>query len=100
MGVAYSAVPQGDVEKVKELLRVKPSMAALEDKDGATPLMFASNKGHKDVRVGGAVCDWFMVIVWGVWFQVCEVLLEAKAEVNTKDKKYGWTALMHATHYK
>ena len=32
--------------------------------------------------------------------QVCEALLRSKAEVNTKDKKYGWTAIMHATHLK
>lgn len=43
----------GNVEKVKEMLALKPSMAALEDKDGATPLMYASNKGHKAVRGWG-----------------------------------------------
>ena len=35
------------------MLGLKPSMAALEDKDGATPLMYASNKGFKDVSGEG-----------------------------------------------
>lgn len=39
----------GNVIKVKEVLSQKPNMANIEDKDGATPLMFASNKGHTEV---------------------------------------------------
>ena len=87
---------------MEEILQLKPSMAAIEDKDGAMPLMFASNKGHKKVRTslqrGGVLCDILVCVC--VCLQVCEVLLEAGAEVNRKDKKYGWTALMHATHSK
>lgn len=39
----------GHVDKVKDMLGQKPSMVTIEGKDGATPLMFASNKGHKEV---------------------------------------------------
>lgn len=35
---------------MEEILQLKPSMATIEDKGGAMPLMFASNKGHKKVR--------------------------------------------------
>lgn len=45
----------GNVSKVKELLSEKPSLACIVDKDGATPLMFASNKGYKDVGVTIAI---------------------------------------------
>ena len=40
------------MSKVLEVLTEKPNMANIEDKDGATPLMFASNKGHCQVRRG------------------------------------------------
>ena len=39
----------GNVKKVTQILCQKPGMANIEDKGGATPLMFASNKGHCQV---------------------------------------------------
>lgn len=53
------------------MLALKPSLAGLQDKDGATPLMYASNKGHKEVGggCGYAVpcrCDAVVVMVTGV----------------------------------
>ena len=41
----------GTVAKVNEMLTQKPNLANIEDKDGATPLMYASNKGHSAVSV-------------------------------------------------
>jgi len=40
----------GHTERVAEILAQKPAMANIQDKDGATPLMFASNKGHCEVH--------------------------------------------------
>jgi hypothetical protein len=45
----------GNESKVLEVLSQKPDMANIEDKDGATPLMFASNKGRCQVRAGPGV---------------------------------------------
>ena len=39
----------GHLHKVRDMLKEKPSLSTIEGKDGATPLMFASNKGHKEV---------------------------------------------------
>ena len=39
----------GEVKKVGEMLSRKPSLARITDQDGATPLMFAANKGHVEV---------------------------------------------------
>ena len=38
---------------MNDMLRVKASLVQMEGKEGVTPLMLASNKGHKEVR-GGA----------------------------------------------
>ncbi len=60
-----------------ELLAFKRTLVSLRDKDGATPLIFAANKGHREV---------------------CLALLNAGADVNAQDSVHGWTALMQATH--
>ena len=39
----------GEVGRVREMLDQIPSLAHIVDKDGATPLMFAANKGHVEV---------------------------------------------------
>ncbi len=49
--MCYAAGVSGCVERVQEMLQLKPSLATIEDKDGVMPLMFASNKGHKKVRL-------------------------------------------------
>ena len=90
----------GNVAKVTEILASKRELASSADKDGLTQLMFAANKGSKEVsqllvsgigRTGAS-----HLLIW----QVCEVLLGAGAEVNACDGKNGWTALMLATHKK
>ena len=103
MGVACSfstlllSVFSGNAAKVGELLREKGALVQMEfNKDGVTALMLASNKGHKEVKGHQVTMLSQSACVW----QVCEILLQSKAEVNLKDRKYGWTALLHATHYK
>ena len=44
------------MEKVEEMLREKSALVKMEVKDGVTPLMLASNKGHKQVK-GGKVLN-------------------------------------------
>ena len=40
----------GNLTKVKEALERSKKLPYVRDKDGATPLMFAANKGHIEVR--------------------------------------------------
>jgi ankyrin repeat protein len=49
------------------------------DEDGATPLMFASMRGH---------------------LNVAQLLIEKGANIDIQDKISGWTALMQATYYR
>jgi ankyrin repeat protein len=45
----HNAAGDGDLEKVKALLKSNPDMLFLRDKNGCEPLHFAAYKGHNDV---------------------------------------------------
>ncbi len=70
-GEIHDAAVNGDVEKVKALLKDNPSLVASKDDSGRTPLHRAALIGHKGV---------------------VELLLANKTEINAKDN-YGRTAL-------
>ena len=49
-GEIHDAARAGDLEKVKALLKTNPDLVFTnDDKFGGTPLVFAAEKGHKDV---------------------------------------------------
>ena len=70
-GEIHDATVNGDLEKVKALLKDNPSLVTSKDDSGRTPLHRAALIGHKGV---------------------VELLLANKTEVNAKDN-YGRTAL-------
>ncbi|MGP8200312.1 MAG: ankyrin repeat domain-containing protein [Limisphaerales bacterium] len=67
----HDAAKNGDLEKVKGLLKANPDLVSSKDDDGMTALHLAAMKGHKDV---------------------VELLLTNKADVNAKNN-YGATPL-------
>ena len=72
----HDAAKDGDLEKVKALLKDNPDLVFSKDNDGTTPLHYAAFNGHKDVA---------------------ELLLANKADVNAKDNN-GATPL-HAAAF-
>jgi hypothetical protein len=71
----HEAAKNGDLEKVKALLKDNPDLAFNKDIDGATPLHYAASNGHKDLTA---------------------FLLASKADVNAKAKN-GATPMHLAT---
>ncbi|CAE7031879.1 TANC1 [Symbiodinium natans] len=69
-----AACELGDVAVMRRLLRLRPALAEQTDELGVSPLMFAAS--------GGSLA-------------ACEVLLEAKAALETRNP-LGWTALTWA----
>ena len=67
-GEIHDAAAAGDLEKVKALLKDKHNLVFSKDSHGATPLLLAVSRGHKEVA---------------------EVLLANKAEVNAKNNEGG-----------
>ena len=65
-GEIHDAAKDGDLEKVKALLKTNPDLVTSKDTDDRTPLHFAAHEDHK---------------------AVAELLLENKANVNAKDDK-------------
>lgn len=61
---ASEAARDGDLEKVKELLKDDPNLVSSKDESGSTPLHYAAGHGHKDIA---------------------ELLVASKADVNAKD---------------
>src|SRR6266478_249224 len=61
----YYAAANGDLDKVKALLKDNPDLVSSKDKDGYTPLHLAAVEGHTDV---------------------VKYLLAGKADVNALDK--------------
>src|ERR1039458_1585983 len=104
-GEIHDAAPNGDLEKVKALLKDKPDLVYGKDENyGATPLHLASMEGHRDVaelllsskaEVNAKDNNGWTPLHWaaaGGHLDVAELLLAGKAEVNAKDK-YGQTPL-------
>ena len=75
-GTFHEAAEDGDLEKVKALLKGNPRLVFRKDDEGQTPLHVAASKGHKDVA---------------------KLLMDYKADVNAR-KKYGDTPLHYAAH--
>ncbi len=73
-GKIHDAAGNGDLEKVKALLKDNPNLVFSKDNGGETPLHWAADGGHKDVA---------------------ELLLANKAEVNAIDNN-GRTPLHYA----
>ena len=65
------AAQNGDLKKVKSLLKANPDLVFTKDTSGHTPLHEAAYNGHN---------------------QVVELLLASKADINAKDGR-GYTAL-------
>ena len=66
----FQAVEEGDAERVRELLQASPALANARDEQGATPLHIAAFHGVRDVAA---------------------VLIEAGADVNARDARFGAT---------
>ena len=75
-GEIHDAAKNGDLEKVRALLKANPDLANSKDDTGETPLHFATGKGSKEI---------------------VELLLTNKADVNVKDKA-GETPLHYAAY--
>lgn len=69
----------GDEELVSHILDEDSSHCNVTSKDGATPLMIAAMLGH---------------------VKIAELLIHKGADVNHKESKSGWTALMQATFHR
>jgi len=70
------AAKSGDTDRVKELVRMDPSLMSVRDSDGSTPLHCACWKGHESVVA---------------------VLLKAGADVNAENANEHWgTTPLHA----
>ena len=76
LGEIHNAARDGDLEKVKALLKDNPDLVFSKDTNGTTPLHWAAINGHKDVA---------------------SLLLANKAAVNAKDNS-GNTRCM-TRHY-
>jgi ankyrin repeat protein len=76
-GEIHDAARDGDLGKVKALLKTGPDLVSGKDDFSRTPLHYAAQYGHR---------------------AVAELLLSNKAEVNAKDN-YGQTPLHYAAQY-
>src|SRR5262252_4002750 len=50
-GEIHDAARDGDAEKVKLLLAANPALALSTDASGATPLIWAVTRGHKEITI-------------------------------------------------
>src|SRR5437762_2253717 len=67
-GEIHDAVREGDLEKVKMLLKANPDLVNAKDEDGLMPLHCAAEEGSKEMM---------------------ELLLAYKADVNAEDDEGG-----------
>jgi ankyrin repeat protein len=112
-GAAYSEetflheVKTGNREKVETFIRAGININA-KDKDGATPLMIASEKGDTEMtRVllkdgadpNASDVDGYTALMFASYsgnLEIARLLVGSGADVDARDKD-GWTALMFAS---
>jgi len=72
----FRAVKAGNIERVRELLVLDPSLVHARDGDASTPLHYAAWKGHADL---------------------VDVLVDAGADIQAHNENYHWgTTPLHA----
>jgi hypothetical protein len=103
-GEIQEATKQGDLEKVKALLKENPALAFSKDDTGWTPLHLAAQKGFREIaelllankaRVNAKSKRGDMPLHWAAvngHKEVARLLLANKADVNAHDNG-GWTPL-------
>jgi hypothetical protein len=74
----FAAVRAGDLERVAQILGPHPDAAAARDADGATPLHYAAESGHREI---------------------VRALLDAGADINARDGRFGATPAGWAIEY-
>ena len=104
----HKAAREGDLEKVKTVLKRNPDMVFSKDSDGRTPLHWSAEHGHKAVvdlllfkkadvnaKTNNGMTP--LLVATGVWCQkaAVELLLANQADVNAKSND-GTTPLHHA----
>lgn len=109
-GAIHDAALDGDLEKVKSLLKANPDLVNSKNKNGRTPLYLAASKGHKDVAelllANKAQVDAkdnfditpLSIAVEGGYKDIAVLLLAHKADVNGKDWM-GFTPLHEAATF-
>jgi hypothetical protein len=74
----FAAVASRDTARVREFLSSDPTLVRARDDEGATPLHLAAEQGHRDV---------------------VKLLLEAGADINARDDRFGATPTGWAIEY-
>jgi hypothetical protein len=74
----FNAVRSGEAEKVQSVLERHPESAMSRDADGATALHYAAENGHQEIVV---------------------LLLDAGADINALDARFGATPAGWAIEY-
>jgi hypothetical protein len=106
----HDAAKNGDLEKVRVLLKDNPDSVSSKGNDDWTPLHFAASKGHREVAVllltsnadVNATTKWsgmpLHVAARNGHNEVVELLLTSKADVNAKAIAGGTPLLWAAEH--
>ena len=74
----FSAVESGSIGRVRELLTSDPALARVKDDEGATPLHYATENGHRDI---------------------VNLLQETGADINARDDRFHATPTGWAIEY-
>ena len=101
----HDAARDGNLGIVKALLKDKPSLVYVKDKQGATPLHWAANKDVAELllasgaNVNAKDNNSLTPLHWAALdghADLAEILLASKAQVNAKNDAIGYTALHFA----
>ncbi|MHB9037459.1 MAG: ankyrin repeat domain-containing protein [Armatimonadota bacterium] len=95
----HVAAAKGDAVKIEKLLKAKPALVNLADKDGAAPLHYAAaknqvavvklllaNKADVNAKKKDGVTPLHVAAALG-YKEIVELLLDAKSDMNATDKK-------------
>lgn len=74
----FAAVASNDIAQVRQFLSSDPTLIRAKDPDGATALHVAAEQGHRDI---------------------VRLLLDAGAEINARDDRFGATPTGWAIEY-